>query len=90
MKEEELIKSLKEQLEMVIKENQRLLEKHFEQDKKILTMNSENSDYKKKIEKALAYIGLDEDLLKTCEIYDVNGIEVYKILQGVSNDNSNE
>lgn len=82
MKEEELIKSLKEQLEMVIKENQRLLEKHFEQDKKILAMNSENSDYKKKIEKALTYIGLDEDLLKTCEIYDVNGIEVYKILRG--------
>jgi hypothetical protein len=45
-------------------------------------MNSENNDYKEKIEKALTYIGLDEGLLNTCKMYDVNGIEIYKILIG--------
>ena len=42
----------------------------------------EKENYKSRIDKAIEYLGIDEDILKTCEIYDVNGIEVYKILQG--------
>lgn len=51
MSEKELIKSLKEQLEMVIKENQRLLEKHFEQDSKIIYLNADYNRCKEEIEK---------------------------------------
>ena len=39
-------KSLKEQLESVIDENQRLLEKHFQQDSKIVKLIEENNYYK--------------------------------------------
>ena len=35
-----------------------------------------------RIDKAIEYLGIDEDILNTCEIYDVNGIKVYKILKG--------
>ena len=51
MSEEELIKSLKEQLEMVIKENQRLLEKHFEQDSEIMYLNANYNRCKEENEK---------------------------------------
>ena len=39
-------KSLKEQLESVIDENQKLLEKHFQQDSKIVKLIEENNYYK--------------------------------------------
>lgn len=39
-----------------------------------------------RIDKAIEYLGINEEILKTCEIYDVNGIEVYKILQGEKNE----
>lgn len=42
----ELEKSLKEQLESVIDENQKLLEKHFQQDSKIVKLIEENNYYK--------------------------------------------
>lgn len=42
----ELEKSLKEQLESVINENQKLLEKHFQQDSKIVKLIEENNYYK--------------------------------------------
>ena len=42
----------------------------------------EKEDYKSRCEKAIEYLGINEEILETCEIYDVNGIEVYKILQG--------
>lgn len=38
--------------------------------------------FKGRNEKAIEYLGINEEILETCEIYDVNGIEVYKILQG--------
>lgn len=42
----ELEKSLKEQLEMVIKDNQRLLEKHFKQDSELVKLTEEKEYYK--------------------------------------------
>lgn len=52
------------------------LEKGLEYAKRI------EKDYKTKFDKVIKCLGIDEDILNTCEIYDVNGIEVYKILQG--------
>lgn len=44
--------------------------------------SSENDELQERIDKAIEYLGINEEILETCEIYDVNGIEVYKILQG--------
>ena len=43
----------------------------------------ENEKYKQIINKAIEYIGIDEDTEKTCEMYDVNGIEILKILNEI-------
>ena len=43
----------------------------------------ENEKYKQIINKAIEYIGIDEDIEKTCEMYDVNGIEILKILNEI-------
>lgn len=38
--------------------------------------------YEKKIKKALDYLGyIDDEILETCSNYDVNGIEIVKILK---------
>lgn len=92
---EELIKSLKEQLEMVIKENQRLLEKHFEQDSKIVYLSAdynrykeENKDLQARIDKAIEniknykdnyFVRYDDNVYKLCD-------ETLDILNG-SDDN---
>ena len=39
-------------------------------------------ELKKQVDKAIEYIGLDEEDLKLYDIYDVNGIELIKILRG--------
>ena len=39
--------------------------------------------YENRIKKAIDYIGIDDDILKTCGMVDVNGIELLKILKGV-------
>ena len=58
--------------------------KELEEDKSKMfeTAVKRNNQLLDRIDKAIEYLGIDEDILKTCEIYDVNGIEVYKILQG--------
>jgi len=41
-------------------------------------------------DEVINYLGFDEDTLKECSIYDVNGIELYKILtkyKGGNNEN---
>ena len=35
-----------------------------------------------KIDKAIEYIGIDVELEKCCNIYDVNGIDLLRILKG--------
>ena len=35
-----------------------------------------------KIDKAIEYIGIDEELEKCCDMYDVNGIDLLRILKG--------
>lgn len=52
----------------------------------VIELQEENSGYERKIDKAVEYLGINEEILETCEIYDVNGIEVYKILKGEDND----
>ena len=68
---------LKDCITNLQKENEHLDEVNCQLRKKI-----NNDIYKSRNEKAIEHLGIDEDILKTCEIYDVNGIEVYKILQG--------
>lgn len=46
----EIEKSLKEQLEMVIKDNQRLLEKHFKQDSELVKLTEEKEYYKSQLQ----------------------------------------
>ena len=46
----EIEKSLKEQLEMVIKDNQRLLEKHFKQDTELVKLTEEKEYYKSQLQ----------------------------------------
>ena len=47
----ELEKSLKEQLESVINQNQKLLEKHFQQDSKIVKLIEDNEYYKEQLQR---------------------------------------
>ena len=50
---------------------------------KNLTRLDKELDKKNKIVfKAIEYIGLNEEDLKLYDIYDVNGIELFKILRG--------
>lgn len=60
----------------LLKQENERLNKGLEYAKRI------EKDYKTKFDKVIEYLGIDEEILETCEIYDVNGIEVYKILQG--------
>ena len=48
----------------------------------IVEQAKEIEELKDRIDKAIEYIGIDKDILSSCGIYDVNGIEVYKILKG--------
>ena len=66
----ELEKGLKEQLESVIKQNQILLEKHFQQDSKIVKLIEENIYYKNKLQQKENIINefdkwIDEESEKT-------------------------
>ena len=45
-------------------------------------MYEANIELLTKIDRAIEYIGLNEEDLKIYDIYDVNGIELYKILKG--------
>ncbi len=67
-------------------ENKRLKENKLTPDELVNLLNQElvrqNKDYKEKFDKTIEYLGIDEKILETCEVYVVNGIEVYKILQG--------
>lgn len=42
-------------------------------------------DLQDRIDKAIEYIGINEEDLKLYDIYDVNGIELLKILRGKDN-----
>lgn len=85
------IKSLKEQLESVINENQRLLKQWFEDNDKTVKLVSEKecykqnfNDYKSRIEKAVEYIKTTKFLYKSH--YDFKQ-DLLNILQNGSEDN---
>ena len=46
-------------------------------------MASELAQERKRNKKAIECMNSSQEILDTCNIYDVNGIEVYKILKGV-------
>lgn len=46
-----------------------------------------NKALQNRIDKAIEYIGLNEEDLNLYDIYDVNGIELFKILRGEDNEN---
>ena len=52
-----------------------------EENERLVELCNKLEDYKSRNEKAIEYLGINEEILETCEIYDVNGIEVYKILK---------
>lgn len=58
--------------------------KELERKNELLNINVQ--DYKSRIDKAIEYIGLNEEDLKLYDIYDVNGIELFKILRGEDNE----
>lgn len=60
----ELEKGLKEQLESVIKQNQMLLKKHYQQDSKIVKLIEENNYYKNQLQQKENIIKEVRDILK--------------------------
>lgn len=54
--------------------------------KRIDELNKRLDKKNKKIDKAIEYIGLNEEDIKIYDIYDVNGVELFKILRGKDND----
>lgn len=70
-------------LDYITNLQQEIKELKEDKSKMFETAVKRNNQLLDRIDKAIEYLGIDEDILKTCEIYDVNGIEVYKILQGV-------
>lgn len=43
---------------------------------------NKQNELQHKLDKAIEYIGLNDEDVKLYDIYDVNGIELYKILRG--------
>lgn len=72
---------------MILDKYNMLKENKLTPDELVNLLNQElvrqNKDYKEKFDKIIKCLGIDEEILETCGIYDVDGIEVYKILQGV-------
>lgn len=64
-------------------ENDKLKE---DKSKMFETAVKRNNQLLDRIYNAIEYLDIDEEILETCEIYDVNGIEVYKILKGENNE----
>lgn len=50
--------------------------------KNLIRLDKELDKKNKIVFKAIEYIGLNEEDLKLYDIYDVNGIELFKILRG--------
>ena len=86
------IKSIKEQLESVINENQRLLNKWFENNDKMVELigekevyNESLKDYKSRIEKAVEYMKNTFDITSVKDMFDImNKLE--DILNGRSDE----
>ena len=63
--------------------NQRRYINKLEKDKEKL--QQQNQKYKEVFDKAIEYLkdcGIDKEMMEVCSMYDVNGIEMMKILKG--------
>lgn len=76
------ITTMNNYIDKIQKENNILKENAEHNDKVVDKAKWNEMIYKSRNEKAIEYLGINEEILETCEIYDVNGIEVYKILRG--------
>ena len=71
--------------EAILLFNRYVYGKELKKDDLVDIVNIIISAYKKekeKIKKAIEYIGIDDELKKCCDVFDVNGIEILKILEG--------
>ena len=55
---------------------------NYKKDTEIKLLRQAVQKLQAKIDKAIEYIGIDEELEKCCNIYDVNGIDLLRILKG--------
>lgn len=70
--------------EEMVKETYTLMVKNNPDEaiKNLIRLDKELDKKNKIVFKAIEYIGLNEEDLKLYDIYDVNGIELFKILRG--------
>ena len=69
-------------IETLIAENKELKEEKEKLGKLYYEANENCIKYENRIKKAIDYIAIDDDILETCGMFDVNGIELLKILKG--------
>lgn len=79
-------KELSEELQHVYKQLADIKEyyrKSIETNSMIMKVLKEREDIIDRINKEIEDNGIDEDTVKNCNIYDINGITIYKIIKGM-------
>ena len=82
-------KELSEELQHVYKQLADIKEdyrKSIETNSMIMKVLKEHEDIIDRINKEIEDSGIDEDTVKNCNIYDINGITIYKIIKGMNLD----
>lgn len=82
-------KELSEELQHVYKQLADIKEdyrKSIETNSMIMKVLKEHEDIIDRINKEIEDNGIDEDTIKNCNIYDINGITIYKIIKGMNLD----
>lgn len=82
-------KELSEELQYVYKQLADIKEdyrKSIETNSMIMKVLKEHEDIIDRINKEIEDNGIDEDTVKNCNIYDINGITIYKIIKGMNLD----
>lgn len=82
-------KELSEELQHVYKQLADIKEdyrKSIETNSMIMKVLKEHEDMIDRINKEIEDNGIDEDTVKNCNIYDINGITIYKIIKGMNLD----
>lgn len=79
-------KELIEELQHVYKQLANIKEdyrKSIETNSMIMKVLKEHEDIIDRINKEIEDNGIDEDIVKNCNMYDINGITIYKIIKGM-------
>ena len=82
-------KELSEELQHVYKQLADIKEdyrKSIETNSMIMKVLKEHEGIIDRINKEIEDNGIDEDTVKNCNIYDINGITIYKIIKGMNLD----